>query len=126
MKAVKPQKEGSPWLTKGDYTLLAILLASLWAQEPGGLRLVLEHLLDTLMLAEREEHLQAAPYQRTPKRRDHANGFKPKTIETRLGPLALRVPQARYKPLGWFSVTAAVPNLHGIAKKKPHPLATFA
>jgi len=81
-----------------NYTLPAKLLESLWVQEPDILRQLLEHLLNTLMLAEREEYLQAAPYQRTPKRRDYANGFKPKTLKTRLGPLALRVPQVRKGP----------------------------
>lgn len=53
----------------------------------------MERLLNLLMLAERQAYLQAEPYQRTPARRDQANGFKPKTLKTRLGPLALRVPQ---------------------------------
>ena len=59
------------------------------------LRLLMERLLNLLMLAERQAYLQAEPYQRTPARRDQANGFKPKTLKTRLGLLALRVPQIR-------------------------------
>jgi putative transposase len=39
--------------------------------------------------------LEAAPYQRTEKRRGYANGFKPKTVTTRLGELALEVPPVR-------------------------------
>ncbi|WP_198322397.1 transposase, partial [Methylococcus sp. BF19-07] len=34
---------------------------------------------------ERAEFLGAAPYERTATRRDYANGFKPKTLLTRLG-----------------------------------------
>jgi len=47
------------------------------------------------MRIERSQGLEAAPYQRTEKRRGYANGFKPKTVHTRLGELALAVPQVR-------------------------------
>ena len=52
-------------------------------------------LLNAAMLFEREDFLKAAPYERTPERRDYANGFKPKRLRTRLGDLDLRVPQVR-------------------------------
>jgi len=39
--------------------------------------------------------LEADPYQRPEKRKGYANGFKPKTVSTRLGELALAVPQVR-------------------------------
>jgi putative transposase len=52
-------------------------------------------LLNAAMLAEREATLGAAPYERSDSRRGHANGFKPKTILTRAGPVELRVPKAR-------------------------------
>jgi len=52
-------------------------------------------LLNAAMLFEREHFLQAAPYERTPDRRDVANGFKPKRLRTRLGDLDLRIPQVR-------------------------------
>ncbi|MBN1440349.1 MAG: transposase, partial [Anaerolineales bacterium] len=42
-------------------------------------------LIDNAMLAERQQYLQAEPYQRTPERRGQANGFKQKTVFTRLG-----------------------------------------
>jgi len=47
------------------------------------------------MKLEREAALGAQRYQRTPARRGYANGFKPKTVETRLGNLELSVPQTR-------------------------------
>lgn len=52
-------------------------------------------LLNAAMLFEREHFLNAAPYERTPERRDHVNGFKAKRLRTRLGNLDLRVPQVR-------------------------------
>ena len=80
------------------YTLPETLLDVVLAEEQDVLRLLMERLLNLLILAERQEYLQAEPYQRTPQRRDQANGFKPKTLKTRLGPLELRVPQVRKGP----------------------------
>ncbi len=52
-------------------------------------------MLNEAMRIERSQALEAAPYQRTDKRRGYANGFKPKTVTTRLGELTLQVPQVR-------------------------------
>ena len=52
-------------------------------------------LLDTAMLIERERYLGAGHYERTEQREGHANGFKPKTVKTRVGALNLSVPQTR-------------------------------
>jgi putative transposase len=52
-------------------------------------------LLNTAMVAERSEYLGARPYERSDSRRGYANGFKGKTVKTRLGELPLRVPQTR-------------------------------
>ncbi len=52
-------------------------------------------LLNTAMVAERVEYLGARPYERSDSRRSYANGFKDKTVKTRLGPLPLKVPQTR-------------------------------
>jgi putative transposase len=60
-----------------------------------GMAQVMELLLDEVMKWERTAALQAAPYERSEQRRGHANGFKPKTVRTRVGPLHLRVPQTR-------------------------------
>lgn len=55
----------------------------------------LEILFDTAMLIEREQYLGAAHYERTEERQGYANGFKPKTVKTRVGALRLSVPQTR-------------------------------
>ncbi len=52
-------------------------------------------ILNEAMRIERSQALDAEPYQRTQKRRGYANGFKPKTVSTRLGELSLQVPQVR-------------------------------
>lgn len=58
---------------------------------PELLRLV----FNTAMQVEREKHLGAAPYQRSPERRGYANGFKPKTVQTRVGDIQFDIPQVR-------------------------------
>jgi transposase-like protein len=47
------------------------------------------------MRQERAHALQAQPYERTDSRQGHANGFKPKTLATRIGPIQFQVPQVR-------------------------------
>jgi len=60
-----------------------------------GMGQAIQTLLNEAMKLERSEYLGAAPYQRTLQRRTHANGFKNKTVNTRLGKLELQVPQTR-------------------------------
>jgi putative transposase len=59
---------------------------------------ILEKLINQLMLAEREEVLRAAPYERTQDRTGFANGFKDRKYLSNCGDLRLRVPQARDIP----------------------------
>jgi transposase-like protein len=47
------------------------------------------------MQAEFQQYLSAAPYQHSPDRRGHANGFKPKMAKTCLGEISLDIPQVR-------------------------------
>ena len=56
-----------------------------------GLRL----LVNEAMRVERHQVLQAQPYERTDSRLGYANGFKPKTLASRVGPITFRVPQVR-------------------------------
>lgn len=51
--------------------------------------------INAAMRAERDAHLGARRYERSPERRGQANGFKPKTVLTRLGELTFAVPQVR-------------------------------
>jgi transposase-like protein len=51
--------------------------------------------VNAAMKAERQQYLGVAPYERSEQRRDHANGFKPKTVRTRMGEIEFAVPQAR-------------------------------
>lgn len=79
-------------------------------QEPGGLEQVLELLaeqgfdglataiqilMNEAMKIERSQILGAQPYERSPERRGYANGYKPKTMRTRVGTVNLAVPKTR-------------------------------
>jgi len=52
-------------------------------------------LVDEAMRLERCQVLQAQPYERTATRQGHANGFKGKTVATRMGAITFAVPQVR-------------------------------
>jgi transposase-like protein len=60
-----------------------------------GMAGAMEILLNEAMSLERDDFLGAAPYERSPERRGHANGFKGKRVKSRLGELQLQVPQVR-------------------------------
>ena len=60
-----------------------------------GMGEVFQNILNTAMRIERENYLKAEPYQRTEERTDYANGFKPRTLQTRFGKLDLSIPQTR-------------------------------
>jgi transposase-like protein len=61
----------------------------------GGLAGSIQLLLNEAMKVERGAYLQAEPYERSEFRQDQSNGFKPKTLTTRMGELNLLVPQTR-------------------------------
>lgn len=52
-------------------------------------------IVNEAMRLERQRFLGAAPHERSETRRGQANGFKPKTVATRLGKLTFQVPQVR-------------------------------
>jgi len=56
---------------------------------------VLKILLNEAMKIEREDALGADAYQRTPDRKGYANGYKSKTVDTRMGRMIVDVPQVR-------------------------------
>jgi len=52
-------------------------------------------LVNAAMQAERQKHLGAGRYERSPERQGYANGYKPKTVQTRVGKVTFDVPQVR-------------------------------
>jgi len=49
-------------------------------------------LLNEAMKIERDHALGAGPYERSAARKGHANGYKPKTVDTRMGRVPVRNP----------------------------------
>lgn len=80
---------------QNDSELLNTILQQLNDSGLGGLLDGFRILLNEAMLRERSQALGAAPCQRTDTRQGYANGFKPKTVHTRMGPLNLDIPQVR-------------------------------
>lgn len=66
-------------------------------------RAMLEVMAHRVMEEEIARHLGAERHERRPERTGHRNGYKPRSLKTRLGELALRVPQSRgvepYSPM---------------------------
>jgi putative transposase len=63
--------------------------------DPAFLREIVERVVQQLLEAEMTEHIGAAPYERSVTRTGHRNGYKPRTLRTRVGTLNLLVPQDR-------------------------------
>jgi len=78
-----------------DFTLPAELLEQVSTQGFDVLPELIRIVVNAAMQAERQQHLKAAPYQRTPERETYANGYKPKTVQTRVGNITFSVPQVR-------------------------------
>jgi transposase-like protein len=52
-------------------------------------------IINAAMQIERQQHLGVGPYERSAERQGHANGYKPKTVTTRVGQITFAVPQVR-------------------------------
>jgi putative transposase len=64
----------------------------------GGLEAVPEMIrimINLAMKAERQQYLGLGPYERSPEREDYANGYKGKTVTTRVGDITFAIPQVR-------------------------------
>ncbi len=69
--------------------------ATLLSQGLDGAGEALRLLVNEAAKIERSEYLGAQPHERSTDRRDHANGFKPKSLLTRMGEVTFAVPQTR-------------------------------
>ena len=75
--------------------LLMTVIEALSANGTDGMKTLLQTVLNAAMRAERDKVLGADPYERSEKRQGYANGFKPKTLQSRMGALDLQIPQTR-------------------------------
>lgn len=80
---------------QNDCTLSTELMEELVANGIEGLPEIFRALLNTAMQVERTKYIQAEEYQRSEKRKGHANGYKPKTVKTRIGEITFDIPQVR-------------------------------
>jgi transposase-like protein len=78
-----------------DLTALEQVVELITQQGSDAMGAAFATLLEIGMKLERERVLDARTYERTESRRGYANGYKPKTIDTRAGRLTVKVPKAR-------------------------------
>lgn len=60
-----------------------------------GLGEAIRRIINEAMRLERQNYLGVGPYERSDERRGYANGYKPKTVQTRVGALDFDIPQVR-------------------------------
>ena len=80
---------------KNDCTLPKEYLEQLTEEGLESLPEMIRALVNQAMQIERDMHLNAKPYERSHGRLGHANGYKPKTVKTRVGKVTFDIPQVR-------------------------------
>ena len=78
-----------------DPELLDHVLQLITDRGTDGLAEGIRLLVNAAMRHERSAALQAKPYERTDTRKGYANGFKDKTVTTRMGAITFDIPQVR-------------------------------
>jgi putative transposase len=77
-----------------DHRMVEVQMAQeVLLDDPGFLRELVERVVQQVLEAEMSEYIGATPYERTHKRTGQRNGYKPRTLRTRVGTLNLLVPQ---------------------------------
>ena len=82
-------------MAKHDGRGLDTAAQAAWLDDPEFLRGLVQEAVQAILEAEMAAHLGAEPYERTADRTGHRNGYKPRSLKTRVGTLELRVPQDR-------------------------------
>lgn len=78
-----------------DFSLPEGFLEQICEQGLDGIGDAIRVVVNAAMQAERERHMNAGLYERHAGRVAHANGYKPKTVQTRVGEVTFSVPQVR-------------------------------
>ena len=81
--------------TETNDTEILEMMQTLMNEGLEGFPAVMAKMYNLAMQFERELHIGAGKYERTDARRGYANGYKPKTLNTHVGKLALQIPQVR-------------------------------
>lgn len=80
---------------QNDCTLPAELLEQIAQEGLDALPVLIQTVINRAMELERQRYLGVEPYQRSAVRQGQANGYKPKTVQTRVGTITFDVPQVR-------------------------------
>ena len=80
---------------RSDDTTIANVMEMFIANGLDGMAEAVSVLMNEAMKLERSSFLQADPFERSSKRQGYANGFKDKSVRSRVGELSLRIPQTR-------------------------------
>ena len=78
-----------------DFTLPTELLEQISKEGFEVLPELIRQMINSAMQMERQKYLGARLYERSPERQGYANGYKPKTVKTRVGEITFDVPQVR-------------------------------
>ena len=78
-----------------DDKVIDDLMEQLIETGPEGMAAAFTALLNLAMRLERERHVGAQAYERSPERSGYANGYKAKKIDTPAGTLTVEVPKSR-------------------------------
>jgi len=92
---ITKQPRSNIMTSQSNCTLPDSLLEQIAGQGLGILPELIRIVINTATQAEREQYLGAAAYGRADTRRGHANGYKPKTVTTRVGAVTFDIPQVR-------------------------------
>lgn len=82
-------------MAEGDGTGLAAAAQAALLDDPAFLRGLVQEAVQAILEVEMDIHLGAGRYERAAGRSGYRNGYKPRTLHTRVGTLELRVPQDR-------------------------------
>lgn len=99
---------------QSDFTLSSEILKQIADQGFDFLPELIRIVINAAMQAKWQQYLKVAPYQHSPDRRGHANGYKPKTIKSRLGEITLDVPRwvkVAFTRVSWREASAASEHL---------------
>jgi transposase-like protein len=80
---------------ESDCTLPDELLEQIAQQGLEALPALIQTVINRAMQLERQQHLGVGPYERSGARQGRANGYKAKTVQTRVGRITFDVPQVR-------------------------------
>jgi putative transposase len=80
---------------QNDFTLPPEIMEQISEQGFDYLPELIRVMINTAMQLERQKYLRAELYERSQERLGHANGYKDKTVKTRVGDITFAVPQVR-------------------------------